>query len=42
MEIFRRWGIEMPDERVKIYGGGRPLGAVIACLTSDTTFSYFQ
>ena len=42
MEIFSRWGVEMPDESVKIYGVGRPLGAVIACLTSNSTSSHFQ
>ena len=30
MEIFKRWGAEMPDESVKIYGGGRVIGEVIA------------
>jgi L-asparaginase II len=30
MEIFRRWGVEMPDESVKIYGGGSVIGQVIA------------
>ena len=42
MEIFKRWGVAMPDESVKIYGGRRQLGAVIACLKSDTTFSNLQ
>ena len=37
MEIFKRWGIVMPDESVKIYGASRLLGAVIACVTSETT-----
>ena len=30
MEIFKRWGIEMPDESVKIFGGASVIGAVIA------------
>ena len=30
MEIFRRWGVEMPDESVKIYGGASVIGEVIA------------
>ena len=30
MEIFKRWGIEMPDESVKIYGGASVIGGVIA------------
>ncbi len=30
MEIFKRWGISMPDESVKIYGGGSVIGEVIA------------
>ena len=30
MEIFKRWGIEMPDESVKIYGGTSVIGEVIA------------
>jgi L-asparaginase II len=30
MEIFKRWGVEMPDESVKIYGGGSVIGDVIA------------
>jgi len=30
MEIFRRWGVEMPDESVKIYGGGSIIGEVVA------------
>jgi L-asparaginase II len=30
MEIFNRWGIEMPDENVKIYGGASVIGGVIA------------
>jgi len=28
MEIFKRWGVEMPDESVKIYGGDRPVGEI--------------
>jgi L-asparaginase II len=30
MEIFKRWGVDMPDESVKIYGGGSVIGEVIA------------
>jgi L-asparaginase II len=30
MEIFKRWGVEVPDESVKIYGGGSVIGEVIA------------
>jgi L-asparaginase II len=30
MEIFSRWGVEMPDESVKIYGGSSVIGEVIA------------
>ena len=30
MEIFKRWGVEMPDESVKIYGGASVIGGVIA------------
>ena len=30
MEIFKRWGVEMPDESVKIYGGASLIGEVIA------------
>ncbi len=30
MEIFNRWGVELPDESVKIYGGGSVIGEVIA------------
>jgi len=30
MEIFSRWGVEMPEESVKIYGGGSVIGEVIA------------
>jgi L-asparaginase II len=30
MEIFKRWGVQMPDESVKIYGGGSVIGEVIA------------
>jgi len=30
MEIFNRWGVEMPDESVKIYGGISVIGEVIA------------
>jgi len=30
MEIFKRWGVTMPDESVKIYGGASVIGGVIA------------
>jgi L-asparaginase II len=30
MEIFKRWGVVMPDESVKIYGGASVIGEVIA------------
>ena len=30
MQIFKRWGIEIPDESVKIYGGASVIGEVIA------------
>ena len=30
MEIFKRWNVVMPDESVKIYGGARVIGEVIA------------
>jgi len=30
MEIFNRWGVVMPDESVKIYGGTSVIGEVIA------------
>jgi L-asparaginase II len=30
MEIFSRWEVEMPDESVKIYGGGSVIGEVFA------------
>jgi L-asparaginase II len=30
MEIFNRWGVEIPDESVKIYGGASVIGEVIA------------
>ncbi len=30
MEIFKRWGVEMPDESMKIYGGASVIGEVIA------------
>jgi L-asparaginase II len=30
VEIFKRWGVEMPDESVKIYGGGSVIGEVTA------------
>jgi L-asparaginase II len=34
MEIFKRWGVEMPDESVKICGGGSVIGEVIANIYS--------
>ena len=30
MEVFKRWGVAMPDESVKIYGGSSVIGEVIA------------
>ena len=30
MEVFKRWGVAMPDESVKIYGGASVIGTVIA------------
>jgi L-asparaginase II len=30
IEIFKRWGVENPDESVKIYGGASVIGGVIA------------
>jgi len=30
MEVFKRWGVSMPDESVKIYGGSSVIGEVIA------------
>jgi L-asparaginase II len=30
MEIFKWWGVEMPDESVKIYGGASVIGEVFA------------
>ena len=32
MEIFRRWGVEMPDESVKIYGGEHVVGHLAALI----------
>jgi L-asparaginase II len=29
MEIFKRWGISMPDESVKIYGGSSVIGELV-------------
>jgi len=29
MEVFKRWGVSMPDESVKIYGGSSVIGEVI-------------
>jgi L-asparaginase II len=33
MEIFKRWGVEMPDESVKIYGGASKIGEVISFIS---------
>ena len=30
MEVFKRWGVDMPDETVKIFGGASVIGGVIA------------
>jgi hypothetical protein len=30
MEIFKRWGVAMPDESVKIYGGEHVVGHLAA------------
>ena len=32
MEIFKRWGVAMPDESVKIYGGTSVIGEVLVNL----------
>jgi L-asparaginase II len=32
MEVFKRWGVSMPDESVKIYGGSSVIGEVIATI----------
>ena len=32
MEIFKGWGVEMPDESVKIYGGEHEVGCVVPSL----------
>ena len=32
MEIFKRWGVVMPDESVKIYGGANVIGEVLVDL----------
>jgi L-asparaginase II len=32
MEIFKRWGVVMPDESVKIYGGSNIIGEVLVNL----------
>ena len=32
MEIFKQWGIEVPDESVKIYGGEHVVGRVVPSL----------
>jgi L-asparaginase II len=29
MEIFKLWGVEIPDESVKIYGGEHVVGRVV-------------
>jgi hypothetical protein len=28
MEVFKRWGVAMPDEGVKIYGGNLIVGNI--------------
>jgi hypothetical protein len=28
MEVFNRWGVAMPDESVKIYGGSSVVGEI--------------
>jgi hypothetical protein len=28
MEVFKRWGVSMPDESVKIYGGLEIVGEI--------------
>jgi hypothetical protein len=28
MEVFKRWGVAMPDESIKIYGGDKVVGEV--------------
>jgi L-asparaginase II len=35
MEVFKRWGVEMPDESVKIYGGYELIGDIKATLKGD-------
>jgi L-asparaginase II len=35
MEVFKRWGVEMPDESVKIYGGYELIGEIKATLKGD-------
>jgi len=32
MEIFKRWGVEMPDESVKIYGGRYVVGSIASII----------
>lgn len=32
MEIFKRWGVEMPDESVKIYGGRYVVGSIASLI----------
>jgi hypothetical protein len=32
MEIFKKWGIEMPDVSVKIYGGHYVVGSVASSI----------
>jgi L-asparaginase II len=32
MEIFRRFGLVMPDESVKVYGGDLQIGGVIGSI----------
>jgi L-asparaginase II len=32
MEIIKRWGVEMPDESIKIYGGEQVVGLVVTLI----------
>ena len=32
MEVFKRWGVTMPDESVKIYGGEHVVGRLAALI----------
>jgi hypothetical protein len=33
MEIFNRWGVVMPDESVKIYGGASVIGEIVSLIS---------